>query len=148
MCTKCKDILIRAVQKHSPMTCPIVRSSYCSICATYGHTTLDCPDEAVLEHRVPEYVEQLIPHSILDMYNIKSRTPLLNKPTVDPDKPKAILEVYDTDKCIRTILMNYNKPFSGKAKENKIRIQHLADELGRKLVFVKPPKAEGKVASE
>ena len=148
MCTKCKDILIRAVQKHSPMTCPIVRSSYCSICSAYGHTTLDCPDETVLEHRVPEFMEQLIPHSILDMYSIKSRTPLLEKPNIDLEKPKAILEVYDTDKCIRTILMNYNKPSSGKAKENRIRMQHLADELGRKLVFMKPPKAEGNLSKE
>jgi hypothetical protein len=58
---------------------------------------------------------------------------------VDNNKAKPVLEVYDTDKSIRTILMNYNKPFSGKAKENRIRIQHLADELGRKLVFIKPP---------
>lgn len=138
MCTKCKDILIRAVERHNPMMCPIMRSSYCSICSCYGHTTLDCPDEAVLEHRVPEFVEQLIPHSIRDMYSITTKTPLIHA-IIDNNKAKPVLEVYDTDKSIRTILMNYNKPFSGKAKENRIRIQHLADELGRKLVFIKPP---------
>lgn len=139
MCTKCKDILIRPVEKHNPMMCPIMRSSYCSICSAYGHTTLDCPDDAVLTHRVPEFLEQLIPHSVLDMYGITTKTPLIHGIIEEKEKQKAVLEVYDTDKSIRTILMNYNKPFSGKAKENRIRIQHLADELGRKLVFIKPP---------
>lgn len=47
----------------------------------------------------------------------------------------------DSDKHIRAILMNYSKQISGKAKENRIRIQKLGDEIGRKIVFVKVDEA-------
>ena len=50
---------------HPTTACPVAQSSYCGICASYGHTVGECPDHAVLEHRVPQYVEQLIPHVVV-----------------------------------------------------------------------------------
>ena len=144
MCTKCQDIIRGCKVKHQPMHCPLMAASYCGICATYGHTTMMCPDTQVLEHRKPEFIEQLIPTSILDAYNIQTTTPLANKDTEMKSRHEPVLEVYDTDKNIRAILMNYNKPIANKSKDNRIRIQKLADELGRKLVYLTPVEETSK----
>lgn len=141
MCSNCKDVLKGCKIPHQAFNCPLVSSSYCGICASYGHITRMCPDEKVLELRVPQYMEQLIPPSALQAYNITTRTSIEHlvdrKPIHEP-----VLEVYDTDRNIRAILMNYDKPISGKVKENRLRIQRLADELGRRLVYLKPVSQE------
>lgn len=98
-----------------------------------------CPDGEVLEHRKPEFIEQLIPTSLLDIYNIQSTTPLVNKDVEIKPKYEPVLDVYDTDKNIRAILMNHGKSISNKPKENRLRLQRLADELGRKLIYNKIP---------
>lgn len=141
MCPNCKDILGRGYPKHQPANCPLLTSSYCGICASYGHTTGMCPDEKVLELRIPQFMEQLIPPSALMSYGITTITPL---PDIKEKRhlPDPALEVYDTDRNIRAILMNYDKPISGKAKENRLRIQRLADELGRRLIYLKPVSSE------
>lgn len=133
MCSKCPDI------SHACKACKwqaaLRAASYCGICAIYGHTTLMCPDGDVLEHRKPEFIEQLIPTSLLDTYNIQSMTPLVNKDVEIKPKYEPVFDVYDTDKNIRAILMNHGKSISNKPKENRLRLQRLADELGRKLVY-------------
>lgn len=139
MCTICKDVL-RGFKKHTPFLCPLSQSSYCGICASYGHCTDNCTDTHVLQNRVPVYLEQLLSPSVLESYSIRSRTPLHEQGT-EKQIHDSVLEVMDSDKHIRAILMNYSKQISGKAKENRIRIQKLGDEIGRKIVFVKVDEA-------
>ena len=95
----------------------------------------ECPDSKILEERVPRYVEQLIPASLMVTYDIKTRTPL-PKVTVEPIH-EPVLEVKDLDKDIRAILLNYNIQPSGKKKELRHQLKRLADDLKRKLVFIK-----------
>jgi hypothetical protein len=83
-------------------------------------------------------VEQLIPGSVLDAYGICSYTPLPD-PAYDLEPLHTnVLEVIDIDKNIRAILLNYGKSDKGKLKDLKQRLTKLADELGQKLVYVKP----------
>jgi hypothetical protein len=94
----------------------------------------ECPDTQSWVHREPEYLEQLLPSNILCQYNITTKTPL-------PEKrwsrvPQPILEVKDDDVHVRAILRNHDKQISGIDKENRIRLQKLADELGQKLVYL------------
>jgi hypothetical protein len=138
MCSNCKEIYGKKMMKHDPIYCPISQSSYCGICAKYGHTTKRCPDKEAIYYRKPTCLEQLIPGSVLDAYGICSYTPLPDP--VFPMEPihTPLLEVIDNDKNIRAILLNYSKSDKGKMKDLRLRLQKLADELDRKLVYIKP----------
>lgn len=134
MCTKCKDVLKGFQIVHNIADCPLMKTSYCSVCASYGHCTNDCPDEEVWVHREPQYLEQLLPTSALCRYNITTKTPL---PTPKfTRKPQPVMEVKDDDTHVRAILRNHGKQIAGRDKENRLRLQKLADELGQKLVFL------------
>ncbi len=137
MCSKCQDVLIGFAIPHTTKTCPLLHSSYCSVCCSYGHFTEDCPDNEILEHRVVQYAEQLIPHSLLKRYNVTSRTPVGPYKSDAKAKCEPVLEIEDTDKAIRAVLMNYSIQPSGKMKENRRLLKVLADEQGRKLVYIK-----------
>lgn len=138
MCSNCKDILGKKTLKHDPAYCPVAQSSYCGICAKYGHTTLRCPDKEAIHYRKPVCLEQLIPGSILDAYGICSYTPLPD-PNVELEPAYTpVLEVIDSEKHIKAILQNHNKPDRGSIKDLRTRLQKLADELHKKLVYVKP----------
>ena len=137
MCSNCKPIGIKYL-KHDASNCPILQSSYCGICAKYGHTTLKCVDKQALYYSKPTCLEQLIPGSLLDAYGIMSNTPLPDPVyPVEPIHPPS-LEVIDNDKNIRAILLNYGKSDKGKMKDLRSRLSKLADETGKKLVYVKP----------
>lgn len=69
-------------------------------------------------------------------YNIKTRTPLPVNPELKPIH-EPVLEVKDIDKDIRAVLLNYNIQPSGKKKELRIQIKKVADDLKKKLVFIK-----------
>jgi hypothetical protein len=49
-----------------------------------------------------------------------------------------VLEVEETDRAIRQVLMNYSIQPSGKMKENRRLLKELSEELQRKLVYLKP----------
>ena len=53
-------------------------------------------------------------------------------------KPEPLLEVEDSDRAIRQVLMNYSIQPSGRMKENRRLLKQLSDEIGRKLVYLKP----------
>lgn len=134
MCSNCKDVGFSI--SHDPINCPLLRSSYCSVCCSYGHLTDDCPDHEVFRFRKATYVEQLIPPTLLRHYNITTQTPLPSQ-----DSPKSLFEpeweVEDTDKAVRQILMNYEIQPSGKPKENRRLLKQLAEQEKRKLVYIK-----------
>lgn len=135
MCSKCREIYKGIpVEAHPVSMCPVMKSYYCSYCQSYGHLTRDCADWETRIQREPFFVEQLISPKELKDYNITTLTPL-------PAAKKAITydsvwEVEDSDRMIRQLLMNAQKPISGKSKENRKRLQSLALERGKKLVFL------------
>lgn len=136
MCTNCQDTIRGFIKiKHDPQNCPLLQARYCSICAIHGHTTLSCPDEATLQYRKPQYVEQLLPPSYLDKYAITTRTPMPG--FTEESNLRGTLDVLDTDKHMRALLMNHNIVPSHKIKDNRVAIITLAARLHRKIVFVK-----------
>lgn len=135
MCSKCREIYKGIpVEPHTIATCPVMKSYYCSFCQSYGHLSKDCGDWETRVHREPFFVEQLISPKHLKEYNITTLTPL---PTVISALVyDSVWEVEDNDRMIRQLLMNAQKPISGKSKENRKRLQSLATERGKKLVFL------------
>ena len=135
MCSKCQKIYAGIpVEPHPVAMCPVMKSFYCSYCQSYGHLSKDCADWETRVHREPMFVEQLISPRLLKEHNIRTLTPLpsiQNKLCGD-----TYWEVEDNDRMIRQLLMNHSKAISGKSKENKKRLQGLATELGKKLVFL------------
>jgi hypothetical protein len=79
MCSRCQSILIGYQFHHSEQVCPFKVLSYCSICATSGHTTSECVNWNILQYRKPQFLEQLISPHILEVYGITSQTPLSNQ---------------------------------------------------------------------
>ena len=138
MCDTCKHVLKGYKIKHEKSACPLLQLSYCGICAKRGHFTIDCPDDAVLEFRVPTYMEQLVPPSLLDAYKIESQT--LIKARGEPRQlHEPVLEVSRKAEAVRSILFAYNRPCktNGReaAEENEAQLEKLAHELKRKLVY-------------
>lgn len=91
------------------------------------------------KQREPEFLEQLIPISVVEAMNLTSQTPIpataiRSQWMVEPEKP--VLQVPDTERDIRACLMSYGIQYSGKAKENKRLLQTLADTLGRRLTYL------------
>jgi hypothetical protein len=137
MCSKCENVLIGFSIPHPVSNCPLLHSSYCSVCCSYGHLTDDCPDYEVLQNRRPVFVEQLVSPSLLRRYKIQSQTPL--EYSEEPkQRGETLLEIEETDKAIRQVLMNYSIQPSGRMKENRRLLKQLSEEMGRKLVYLKP----------
>ncbi len=136
MCSKCQDILIGWSIPHKTTSCPLLVVGHCSICCQSGHTTEDCPDHETKAFRAVQFVEQLIPSSMLEHYKITSRTPLQESVPFPKAKYEPVLEVEDTDKAIRQVLRNYSIEPSGRMKENRRLLKVLSDELHRKLVYI------------
>lgn len=132
---------------HTEDVCPIRRGSYCNLCCAYGHAPAECRDSAILADRQPRFLEQLVAPSLLEMYGIHTRTPLEGA-TPLLTATDDILEVPETEEALRTILRAYNvdpmicqkkgREDKKEIKENKKRLQKLADSLGRRLVFAAP----------
>jgi len=144
-CAKCRGVLGRLVKRHSPDACPLMKGSYCGLCASYGHSPSCCADGVTTAYREPQFVEQLIPPSLIEQYGIKTRSPIPGVP--EPAKAKEwLLEVSETEDVLRAVLTAAGvKPMicqeKGKSNqreitENKKRLQKVADKVGRKLVFL------------
>jgi hypothetical protein len=148
-CRQCAPILGRLVKRHTVDACPLVRGSYCGMCASYGHSPANCPDGVTRAYREPQFVEQLIPSTLMEQYGITGRTPL---PGIQrPERAKEwLLEVPETDEGLRAALVaagvkpmicqEKGKKENREINENKKRLQKLADRLGRKLIFLPAPK--------
>lgn len=119
------------------MKCPLSNIYYCSVCCAYGHLTKDCANYEALRHRQVEFVEQLVPPSLLDQYQVTSQTPLRSE-KLPPLKGPRSLEVEDSDKAIRQLLMNNDITPSGKMKVNRRLLKQLADQQGRMLIYLAP----------
>jgi hypothetical protein len=82
-------------------------------------------------------MEQLVPPSLLKRYKITTQTPL-EYPGEAKQLGEPLLEIEETDRAIRQVLMNYSIQPSGRMKENRRLLKQLSDEIGRKLVYLKP----------
>lgn len=144
--------------KHSEDMCPIRQGSYCSLCCSRGHSPGECNDSVILEHAVPRFLEQLIPYSFIEMYGIRTQTPIPQMGSPLTPKTDDILEVPETEEALRAILRFYDvdpmicqkkgKVDKKELKENKKRLQKVADRLGRRLVFAEPAMTLAAVAGE
>ena len=130
-------------ENHGPNQCPVDASLFCSICQENGHSTMKCPDRASWHYRKPEFVEQLIPISVLKHYNIKSLTPIgvprfgdthEHIPYIHGD---PVIEIpFDEDgKNVRATLAAYNLP-SSSVKENKRVMNEFGELIGKKVSIV------------
>ena len=148
ICRKCAPILGRLVKKHTEDACPLIRGSYCGLCASYGHSPSNCPDGVTRAYREPQFMEQLIPPSLMEKYGIATRSPLPSNPKPE-EATEWLMEVPETDEALRAALVAAGvKPMicqeKGKKEnreitENKKRLQKVADRLGRRLVFLPKP---------
>jgi hypothetical protein len=96
---------------------------------------MKCPNKATWHHRTPEFVEQLIPLSVLRHYKIKTRTPIPGENHEHiPYIHDPVIEIpYDKDgKNIRATLAAYNIP-SSSVKENERIINALGDLIEKKV---------------
>jgi hypothetical protein len=125
-------------ENHGPNQCPVDASFYCSICQENGHPTLKCPDRATWHYRKPEFIEQLIPISVLNHYNIKSLTPIgTPKHEHIPYIHDPVIEIpYDKDgKNIRATLAAHNIP-SSSVKENERVANVYGDFIGKPVSII------------
>lgn len=83
-------------------------------------------------------MEQLIPHSLLRRYQITTQTPLEPTENAYAHPHEPVLEVEESDKAIRQVLMNYSIQPSGRMKENRRLLKLLSEEIHRKLVYITP----------
>jgi len=147
-CKHCKQVLGRMVKPHLPDACPLLKGSYCGLCACYGHSPGTCPDRLTQAYREPVYLEQLVSASHLEQYGITSQTKL---PTTDQrlEEAKAaerIMEVPETDEALRAALtaagvkpmicQEKGKKENKEINENKKRLQKVAEQKGYKVVFL------------
>lgn len=146
-CTQCRSVLGRLAKRHAPEVCPLLKGSYCGLCASYGHSPATCPDRNTRLFREPQFLEQLIPSTLLEQYGVSTLTRLaLPAATLLVANGTAFLEIPETDEALRAaVLAAGGKPMicqeKGKKenrelKENKKRLQKLADAKGQKLIFV------------
>jgi len=129
-------------QNHGPNECPVTAYLFCSICQIQGHPTMKCPDRATWHYRKPEFVEQLIPLSILNHYNITTKTPINGDkhehlPYIHGD---PVIEIHSDEdgKNVRATLATYNLP-SSSVKENKRVLEAFGEVIGKKVVYVNVP---------
>ena len=107
MCDYCKETLGNLCLSHEIKNCPLRKGSYCPICASYGHSLRTCKEELKSE---PEYLEQLIPPSLLQANNITSATPIVSedKKVWYIKAAKACIDIPDDPKAIRAFLKANN----------------------------------------
>lgn len=164
VCSHCKSFFGSLARRHQVEACPLKRGSYCGLCATYGHSPAECPDVALDPFREPQFVEQLVPSSLLEMWGIESRTPLSSAATISAAAAAAVtqkeyyMEVPETDEALRAALtaagvkpmicQEKGKKRKTELQENKRRLQKVAEAHGRKLIFVSPGKVLGDFEGE
>lgn len=136
MCDFCSKLY--TTEQHEPLVCPVRAALYCSICQVHGHTTIKCPDRNTWHYRKPEFIEQLIPTTVLSHYKIDSLTRITSDvkehmPYIHGD---PVIEIPDDEKGknIRATLASHNLPCSSK-KEDKRILEEFATMIGKKVEY-------------
>lgn len=141
MCDICSVIGLHEM-KHDISVCPVRSALHCSVCQTYGHSTMKCPDKSSWVTKKPEYIEQLVSLNLLRHHNIETQTKIQNASSIPLPCPyTAVMEIpEDKDgKFIRATLASYNLPSSG-VKENKRVLEAFFALIGKKVVYIQNEK--------
>jgi hypothetical protein len=135
MCESCKDVLGKCVKKHDSKNCPLKKGSYCCMCASYGHSVKRCPND--MTHREPQFLEQLIPGSVLEEYGINTNTPLIT--TREPLIPnRATLDYVDDPKAIRALLKAFGE-LPKKEERDKAKYKTQLQKMAKKKNLILVP---------
>ncbi len=102
MCRICQKVMPDFGVKHTEELCPLRNSWYCAYCADYGHLTKACPAKPRRVFREPAFVEQLVPPTELQEYNITSLTPITY---TKPETPPQLIEIKDDDRVITAYMI-------------------------------------------
>jgi hypothetical protein len=99
---------------------------------------MKCPDKNTWHYRKPEFIEQLLPQSILNHYKIESLTPIDSKvneriPCIHGD-PVISVPNDEKGKNIRATLSSHNLPCSSK-KEDKRILEEFGNLIGKKIEY-------------
>lgn len=138
MCSICSSVssVLAIRTPHRSVDCPLALMLYCSICCDSGHSTERCPNTEAKAHREVEFVEQLVPPSLLVQHGILTRTPLPKKAEKQLVHHAAVWEVEDNEKTIRHLLLAAGITPSGLEKRNRRMLKQLADGKGLHLVYL------------
>jgi hypothetical protein len=157
-CTACRATLGDMVKRHTAHKCPLAAGSYCGLCASYGHSPSNCPDIHTAAYREPHLLEQLLPATVLEEYNIRTRTPLQDCPVAALPSKEEVWEIPETDESLRAALNTLGvKPMICQEKgrkearestENKKRLQKAADAKGIKIVYISSGSTAKKPAAK
>jgi hypothetical protein len=136
MCDFCSKLY--KSEQHEPALCPVRVALFCSICQIHGHSTIKCPDRNTWHYRKPEFVEQLIPTSILNHYKIDSLTRISSGVNehiqyIHGD-PVITVPNDEKGKNIRATLASHNLPCSSK-KEDKRILEEFGNIIGTKIEY-------------
>jgi len=136
MCDYCSSLY--KADKHDQSLCPVRAALFCSICQVYGHSTMKCPNKATWHYRKPEFIEQLLPQSMLNHYKIESLTPIGSEvnerfPCIHGD-PVISVPNDEKGKNIRATLSSHNLPCSSK-KEDKRILEEFGNLIGKKIEY-------------
>ena len=108
MCDFCKGKFL-SIREHIFVNCPIRKGTYCCLCASYGHLPRNCArDKLTLE---PEFLEQLIPPSLLEENGINTCTKIDTtkmKTKFLPTQAKIHLDYIDEPRKIHDLLKTLN----------------------------------------
>ena len=136
MCDFCSKLY--KSEQHEPALCPVRAALYCSICQIHGHTTIKCPDRDTWHYRKPEFIEQLIPTTVLSHYKIDSLTRINSdvKEHIPYIHGDPVIEVPEDEKGknIRATLASHNLPCSSK-KEDKRILEEFGKLIGKKIEY-------------
>jgi len=134
MCDLCRTLPQEFPRPHPPHKCRLANALYCSSCASYGHILADCPAPPPKSSTMPQYVEQLVPPSLIKALNITTKTPLPE--SLLAEQEQSITTLLNSDEFIRTWLKNRGIACKSKAeireklaewaKDNHTRIQFVS----------------------
>jgi len=140
MCENCIKVLGKCVAPHYkyPDKCPLKTASYCCLCASYGHSVRDCKQDRT--YREPQFLEQLIPPSLLEENGIITNTPIDgSKRIVSMPQPMTpTIDVMNNPKAIRVLLKSMdNLPKKEERDKSKYKkhLNKVAKERGENVVY-------------
>ena len=117
MCDNCRAILGKCVKPHDSKSCVLKKSSYCTFCSNYGHTTIKCTKDTT--YRNITIVEES-----------KEPRPI----------QKYYLDYVDNPKAIRDLLKAYGE-LPRKEERNKDKYKNQLIKMAKKRNWVLVPHA-------
>jgi hypothetical protein len=106
----------------------------CRRCCGSGHSSSECTINSIAIY--PNYIEDLIPQDIKDIYNIISQTEY-NKPEkiIEPH-PVRCIEIVNSDKWIREFMKHQRLQTARKREDNLTKIFDWAHTSGLKINLI------------